>query len=160
LDLELLLARFSVGQLGEDVLISWAVEALQSGHDSRALRELAGLAPIERDRARLLFERATQELGFHMPDTAEAVRFFARRIASEALAGRRDLMEATRDLGDLAFTYGTEDRSLARWPDPDVNLYASDSIMEDEQWPARVRLDSDRRMAFIREETEKVLRAT
>jgi hypothetical protein len=160
MDLELLLACFSVGRLGEDVLISWAVEALQSGRDGQALRELAGLVPVDRDRARPLFERAVQELGFHVPDTAEAVRIFARRIASEALAGSRDLMEATRELGDLAFTYGMEDRSLARWPDTDVNLYVFDYILEDEHWPAEVRLRSDRRTAWIREQMERILQAT
>jgi hypothetical protein len=53
-----------------------------------------------------------------------------------------------------------EDRSLARWPDTDVNLYVFDYILEDEHWPAEVRLRSDRRTAWIREQMERILQAT
>ena len=115
---------------------------------------------VERDRARPLFERAIQELGLHMPDVAEGVRTFARHIASEAMAGGRDLMEASCALGNLGLSYGMQDRSLAIWPGTDVNLYVFDHICDSQRWPADDRPSPDRRRAWIREEMEKVLRAT
>jgi hypothetical protein len=160
MDLELLLARFSVGQVSEDELISAAVEALESGLDGQALRELAGVIPVERDRARPLFELAVQELGLRVPEVADAVRLFAHHIAREAMTGGRDLMEASCALGDLGLSYGMQDRSLAIWPGAEVNLYVFDHICDSQRWPADERPSPDRLTAWIREEMEKVLRAT
>jgi hypothetical protein len=159
-DLDLLAARFSLGQIHEEALISAAVEALASGLDGQALRELAGVTPVERDQIRPLFVRSMQELGRGLPDVPQAVRILARHIADEALEGRRDLMEASCELGRLGLSLGMEDRSLAIWPGSQVNLYVFEEICDSQGWSPPDRWPEADRTARIRSEMQRILQAS
>jgi hypothetical protein len=159
-DLDLLAARFSLGQIHEDDLISAAVEALASGLDGQALRELAGVIPVERDQIRPLFVQSMQELGRGLPDVPQAVRILTRHIATEALEGHRDLMDASCELGGLGLSLGLEDRSLAIWPGSEVNLYVFDEICDSQGWAPPDRWPEAERTARIREEMGKILQAS
>jgi hypothetical protein len=75
-------------------LIAWAVEALVDGHDSRSLRDLAGLDldgaanTVRGVEAGRLFHNALRELGIAIPRKEEALRAHLKAIATLIVAGK------------------------------------------------------------------------
>lgn len=105
-------ALLTVGRLDAGTLPRIAVEALEAGRDSPALRRLAGMNGAERDDLLKTFRFALSELGEPELTDEEArgflARCIARQIVSRALSphegGRRiwSLWSDRQDLTELA----------------------------------------------------------
>jgi hypothetical protein len=82
LDAELLQARWVLGRLGGEELVSQAVLALEQGFDGAALRQLAGLNKAATRDLGNLPERAFSEMGLMRSDRAHAISFLSSRAAN------------------------------------------------------------------------------
>jgi hypothetical protein len=82
LDPELLQARWVLGGLNPEQMVSQAILALEMGFDGTALRQLAGLTPSEQRDLGRLPERAFDEMGLKSCDRDQAVALLVARQAS------------------------------------------------------------------------------
>jgi len=93
-----LLVRDGEGTATGDDFARWATQALIDGHDSSALRKLAGLnvgATASRFEARALLDRAIEELGLPLPSSHEELRrAYLSTVAREILLETRPVAEA------------------------------------------------------------------
>ena len=95
-ELRMALLQLAVGEVVPESLPEVATRALGAGVDTQALRELAGLRPVDARVARDLFVRAAHELGWEVP-TEEAARWeLVRQWASDILAGRLSPFDGAR----------------------------------------------------------------
>ena len=78
---------YALGQVLADDLPDIAVRALENGHDSESLRQLAGKQGADTTQLQELFSRTLEEIGISMPSPEVAGLEVARRIAVRVLAG-------------------------------------------------------------------------
>jgi hypothetical protein len=109
-DLHAAVAAWVLGFIDVQDLPRVATEALSRGTDGLALRQLAGLTPVEIDEATNLFSRALHELGFPIPDKRRAALQYAARVSSLIVAreitpyhGAKSLWRASLAVGDRSF---------------------------------------------------------
>lgn len=86
-DLAFAATLLSLGRISSDALPNVAVRAMESGMDSEALRELAGLVPIDPRDARDLFDKTLRELNVVPVPEDEARWWIALQYASWILDG-------------------------------------------------------------------------
>lgn len=94
---EVMVLRDHTGMLTGDELAEWATAALADGHDSPAIRELAGLdldGCANLYDAERLFARALVELGVDRPDVAKCASARVRELARAVLDGTVSAKEA------------------------------------------------------------------
>jgi hypothetical protein len=86
LDARLVAAKWYVGELSGEEMPGLACQALESGHDGKNLRYLAGLSgPARRDIVEIV-DGAMSELGVESPITMkDAALWMPRRLAGEIL---------------------------------------------------------------------------
>jgi len=95
-------ALFVIGRLPGEDLPGLATGLLESGTDSPAMRELAGLSrPTLRD-AGVVFERMIRELDRTLPTKEDAAWLLAKSLASSVLEGTISYREAARRGAPLA----------------------------------------------------------
>jgi len=121
MDIKLLAAYWSLGQLNSEALPRLAQEALENGLDSPSIRMLAGEQnPIMSDAAPV-FEQALVELSVDIPTKREAAIQIAQHHAEAIVSGkispaegaRRIIGEAYRqcdELNELLVFVGLEDQ--------------------------------------------------
>lgn len=107
--LERAAARTVLGLFESDDMAQVAVQALELGCDSPALRVLAGLNPSEAHEAGPLFQRVLLECNVAVPSKRSAVMHLAREIAGEILAGRTSAHVGAKQIWDLARRASDED---------------------------------------------------
>lgn len=128
--LEILASRVVLGLMLPDELSVVALDALEEGFDSPALRMLAGLSENETAEAWDLFDRALAELRIVKPAKRDAVVALAREVAKQIKAGTITPYEGAKEIWDLTlldldahfpeldtFVYGAsewEDRPIDR----------------------------------------------
>ena len=101
-ELELLEARWRIGEITHGDLHAVADDLLQAGVDTPALIELFALTPDEaRWKGAPIFERVLEELGAGGTTEAEAATVLARHIARMVLDGSISASEATSQAAGL-----------------------------------------------------------
>ena len=94
--MQLAVAKWVLGLLSSEELPEIATCALETGHDTPALRQLAGeLRPVMSD-VRPIFNKALIELGTALPSKPEAGLIVAREYATEILEGTISPFEGAR----------------------------------------------------------------
>jgi hypothetical protein len=94
--MQLAVAKWVLGLLPSNELPDFATQALESGLDTPALRQLAGeLQPTMRD-ARPIFKKALAQLGITLPSRPDAGLIIARHYAKEISDGTLSPYEGAR----------------------------------------------------------------
>lgn len=96
--LDTLIAKLRLGLLDPAKLPEIAADALGSGHDSPAMRQLAGADGQQSEELRNLFEKSLAELGVPVPTQDEAGLLVARSIAEEVLSGSLSPYEGAKQI--------------------------------------------------------------
>lgn len=109
MDLEVAVALISCGELRRERIPALAAELLEAGTDTPVVRELAGLAEAELDRAHELFRKVMAELGLSMPSRAEAAETVARHVASIAMKPGANLRGLAAEGARLAIAFEYHD---------------------------------------------------
>lgn len=87
MELDQLTAMYVLGALPADELPAAAADALEAGHDSPSLLQLAGADGADAESIRNLFNKSLDELGIPIPSPSEAGLALARRIAGDIARG-------------------------------------------------------------------------
>ena len=85
--LELIEARYVLGQMLSDQLPAIACDLIAMGINSKSLGNLAGLSASEYPDARELFERALLELGRKKMSNELALKYFTKDVSIKILSG-------------------------------------------------------------------------
>lgn len=127
-------AWFVLGVAPTESIPWWAAQWLADGHDSPALRELAGLNSRDSHTVNDLFPAALTELGIALPSTTMAAAATAfRQLAEMCLSERAGELWVTQQVEDIVMRadydnevinlplgqlYGTEDAWQGGWGPP------------------------------------------
>jgi hypothetical protein len=96
MNLDSVVAEWSLGLYPPERMPMLAVWALEEGFDGPALRELAGLTNPTRSGQGALIERALQELGKEPLDSSNAGRVLALLLCNEIVSGKVSPYEGAR----------------------------------------------------------------
>ena len=113
LDVNLVAARWHLGELSGEEMPGIACDALELGHDGKNLRCLAGLTkPTRRDVSEVV-DGALRELGVQEPNNKRnAALWMARRTASEIVEGH---VEPYKGACRIWLSYSAEAPELQHW---------------------------------------------
>jgi len=100
--MNLVQALWVLGLLGAERLPEVAIDALEEGIDSPALRMLAGLVKNEIPEAATIFSRALKELGFPELSRRDAVRVYAIAVSEQILNGKISPLDGANKLWDAS----------------------------------------------------------
>jgi hypothetical protein len=106
IQLTMALARRSLGFFYRRDLIEWALQALDSGLDTRSLRILGGLGKIDEYEADMYLQRCLGELGMCEPDRESCLRTYIASIGRNAVARATTLQCACREIYDIYAALG------------------------------------------------------
>ena len=99
-------ARRAVHWAGAEAAIDWAVSALEAGHDTPSLRQLAGLTVLSTSVFEVdeLIQRIFKEVGLAVPTSEDAKRWLLRDVARRICDGSLDGDEGATQIYRLAGT--------------------------------------------------------
>ena len=119
LDVNLVAARWHLGELSGEEMPGIACEALELGHDGKNLRCLAGFTnPTRRDVSEVV-DGALRELGVQEPNNRHnAALWMARRTASEIVEGH---VEPYKGACRIWLSYSSGAPELKHWSDVVIN---------------------------------------
>ena len=148
-DLDILVARFVMGEVRTDEVPDAAAGLLVDGFDSPSLRELAGEDRWDGDQVRRLLMDTVAELGRVAPGLPEARRTVAETWIREIADGVSDPYRACRNIWWKAWNFGDEDEDLTPFVNlatdwEDEGIEARRSIEEEMRASARAFLDTQR----------------
>lgn len=102
MNLEVAAALYACGELRREQIPPVAADLLAAGVDGPTVRELAGLAEVELDRAHDLFHRLMLEMGRAIPARGEAAATIARYLAEQAVKPGANLRRIAAEGARLA----------------------------------------------------------
>lgn len=103
---------YALGLVESQAIVTWALDAIVAGFDSKSLRILAGLdGPLDQEEIRRLYSAAFAELGIRPLPEAAHVRFYVTSVLRAMLSGTFGRKEALERLSDLHISRGY-DREL------------------------------------------------
>ena len=100
-------AYWALSALPSERLPEIAVDALEDGNDSLALRQLAGDDQGDYEANRELFKKSLLELGLEIPPVNEATRIVAQEEARRMVSGEKTPYQAATLIQQYAGIYGT-----------------------------------------------------
>jgi hypothetical protein len=123
LDVDLVAARWYLGEISPDEMPGIACEALELGHDGKNLRYLAGLRnPARRDLQEVV-DGALRELGLQEPISKQnAALWMAGRVAREIIEGH---IEPYDGACRIWLSYSAEVPELEHWSTLAINYEAA-----------------------------------
>jgi hypothetical protein len=95
---------YILGDVSADDLPAVAVQALEDGYDSLALRQLALAGQLDSHERRVLFCRALEEVGLSIPSRREAGLAAARSIAEGILNGTTMPYPGAKEIWSKVYT--------------------------------------------------------
>lgn len=101
MNFETVIAKYRLGLLASGELPEIATQALASGKDSPALRQLAGADADDMGEVRRLFERTLHELGLAVPSQDEAGKVVTKSIARDVLNGSEQPYDGAKKMWRL-----------------------------------------------------------
>jgi hypothetical protein len=125
-ELDVVAAEVHLGLIDEEDLPAVAFNVLGEGLDSPALVSLASLGSSDATNARLLFDRAMEELDVPIRNLRDAVMRMARKVATEIIGGTVAPYAGAKRIWDLSTRL-----SIDQIPELHPFIYAAD------EWEAR-----------------------
>lgn len=104
MELDQLTVMYVLGALPADELPAAAADALEAGHDSPSLRQLAGADGADAEGIRNLFNKSLDELGIPIPSPSEAGLALARRIAGDIARGTVAPYDGAKQIWSKVYT--------------------------------------------------------
>jgi hypothetical protein len=124
-DLKRTEASWTLGLIPVDDLPNLAADAVAQGFESKALIQLAGVAPVEAQEASSLFQKALRELGVGTMLKTDALKHYAKEVSNRILNSEVTPLEGAKDIWRVSLK-----TRISGFHDLDPFLYAASELEE------------------------------
>jgi hypothetical protein len=118
-------AFWTLGLIPVDDLPNLAADAIAQGFESKALIQLAGVAPVEAQEASSLFQKALWQLGLGTMLKTDALKHYAKEVSNRILNSEVTPLEGAKDIWRVALT-----TRITGFHDLDPFIYAASELEE------------------------------
>ncbi len=97
-----ILLNFDSGQISAQDLVEWAINHVQTGHESQNLNELAWLIKPEKNDARRLFIKAIDELNLSLPSQENMDELLIMKYAQQIINCENNANDACSKIAQIS----------------------------------------------------------